>query len=898
MLTQITENLSAGSPEKNEIFISLYNEGKFDDFSCLEKGKILHQLGLGLYYQNREKEAIVLFNDAIHKAWQNCRGVSGLEYANTAFNIGVCYQYTEEANKGKPYIEQAMKVFVSDKNYQRTDLCYKYQGAANFFSTLKDFTKAELYYKAAEKLALYLTPEDQFHLHNEIFVLYLTFGEWEKAQEKAVFLTKFVNNNTQSIDPLSRSILHLNKAELWLKSGHVDKVPEECNAALRLLPKEEAEFISNAHEILGVYHLENKNYAQSKSHYEIAYRLRSLSQNIVQANLAKAFAIENLAEISLQTNEVKKSMELIHEAITLLASPCGMDQNGNPILKNCFTANGIHLLRQLLLKQKIYLQAGTSKSEFLIQATAISAKLDSLSSMVLQQAYLDESKLYLLDQLSNKTEWQLKAGLALYQKTKKAEDLEACANFVSASKSFVLKQYLDQNKLLYLKKENRNFGNIIELREKLGKLRSTIETSNNKEDSLYAQANELMSALEAAEKKAGLSNARDNANHKPLCRSLTALPSDICIIETFCSSDELHFFIYRRSGLTHQIFDKKQIEGFVNLLKMSLVNPGQPYDKATARRLWVQCFAPVVKQEATNLLVFIPDGFFHGLPLEALVDEKGAFIVESLKIQYGHSSQMLLVKESNITYKQELTGFATTYSSQLNARMGLISYFKDLQLSPLHNAVKELDSGSENFSGKLFTQREASPQAFKKYGPGSKILYFSLHGIANEENGSLSALIFDDQNNDFVLHSYEINAIPLNAQLVVLSSCQSATGRVISAEGIQGLTRSFLLAGCHQVISSFWNASEKSASFILNDFMSLVAAGESSITALSKAKRNYLANASPSQKHPYYWAGFILTGGLDAEPKSRIFLLIIALVALASFAFAIWVIKNRKKIQN
>ena len=64
-------------------------------------------------------------------------------------------------------------------------------------------------------------------------------------------------------------------------------------------------------------------------------------------------------------------------------------------------------------------------------------------------------KLYLLDQLNNKTEMQLNASLALYQKTKNAGDLEACANYVSASKSFVLRQYLDQNKLFYLKRKQQ-----------------------------------------------------------------------------------------------------------------------------------------------------------------------------------------------------------------------------------------------------------------------------------------------------------------------------------------------------------------------------------------------------------------------------------------------------------
>ena len=86
-------------------------------------------------------------------------------------------------------------------------------------------------------------------------------------------------------------------------------------------------------------------------------------------------------------------------------------------------------------------------------------------------------------------------------------------------------------------------------------------------------------------------------------------------------------------------------------LKLSLVNPSQAYDKTNASKLWLQCFAPVIKSEIT-IYFFIPDGFFHGLPIEALVDEKGAYIVESLKIQYGHSSQMLLNDEHNYDYHQ------------------------------------------------------------------------------------------------------------------------------------------------------------------------------------------------------------------------------------------------------
>ncbi|MBL0082349.1 MAG: hypothetical protein IPP37_07895 [Saprospiraceae bacterium] len=115
-----------------------------DGLDCAVKGRILHQLGLGLYYLNREKEAITLFESAYNKVWAGCREVGTTEKANTAFNIGVCYQYTSEAMVGKKYIEQAMTDFAADKNYSKSDLCYKYQGAGNFFTTVKDLPRLNL----------------------------------------------------------------------------------------------------------------------------------------------------------------------------------------------------------------------------------------------------------------------------------------------------------------------------------------------------------------------------------------------------------------------------------------------------------------------------------------------------------------------------------------------------------------------------------------------------------------------------------------------------------------------------------------------------------------------------------------------------------------------------------
>lgn len=893
LLNQISKNVAQDKPEANDTFILSYRKGKYNHLQCDVKGKILHQLGLGLYYQNREKEAITIFKDAVEKEWKNCNAIGPTEKANTLFNIGVCYQYTEEATKGKSYIENAMRILVADKTYAREALCTQYQAAGNYYSTIKDFTKAEFYYKAAERLASSIPTEDQFHLYNEIFVLYLNFAEWDKALDKATFLRKFVEKNATHVDPLSKAILHINLAELYLKTGNADKVPEACEKALALLTDEDAEFISNAHEILGVYFLEKKNYAQSKYHYELAFEKRSQSDNIVQANLAKAFSIENLAEISLKENDFDKALELINQSIKILSGPCATDQNHNPVIKNCINPNGIHLIRELMLKQRIYHQLDRQKPGSLLKAALISPKLDSLAGIVLEQVYLDDSKLYLLAQLNDKTDLQLETSLALYKKTGDVKYLKSSSQFVSASKSFVLKQFLDQNKLLYLKKGNDKFSKLFQYREELNNIRTRIESSETIEDTLFAKANSLMARLEEEERNLGLSNQTTLKNNFTITQSPESIPSGHVVIESYCGAEWLHFFTHRKTGLHHYQYKRKEIEGWLSNVKTSLLNPTVPYDSKSAAKLWSTCFAQMIFPEDDRVLVFIPDGILHGLPIEALIDKDGNYIVEKFQVQYGHSSEIMSAPKNPARYSKELVGFATTYSDQLNARIRGITYFKGLQLNPLNSAVDELKKGSEPFSHQLYLGADAKAEAFKKHGQDSRILYFSLHGIANEKNGSLSALLFDDTQPDFVLHSYEINAIPLNAELVVLSSCQSAGGKIISGEGIQGLTRSFLLAGCQQVVSSFWNASEQSAAAILTPFMSMVAEKTNPAEALTKAKRDYLTAASPSLRHPYYWAGFVVTGQLQKADETFPMLIVTAMAILVVIS-GIWLYRRKK----
>jgi len=123
-----------------------------------------------------------------------------------------------------------------------------------------------------------------------------------------------------------------------------------------------------------------------------------------------------------------------------------------------------------------------------------------------------------------------------------------------------------------------------------------------------------------------------------------------------------------------------------------------------------------------------------------------------------------------------------------------------------------------------------------------------------------SALVLtldDDPNEDGFLQAREISKLQLNADLVVLSACQSGKGRLENGEGVLGLPRSFFYAGARSTISSLWKINDRSTSEIMPEFYRCLAAGHNKARSLRLAKLKMLKSRF---SHPFYWAAFILNG--------------------------------------
>jgi CHAT domain-containing protein/cation transport regulator ChaC len=261
--------------------------------------------------------------------------------------------------------------------------------------------------------------------------------------------------------------------------------------------------------------------------------------------------------------------------------------------------------------------------------------------------------------------------------------------------------------------------------------------------------------------------------------------------------------------------------------------------------------------QGAKQFIVVRDGQLHLVPFDALVEPSGRYVVESRTAVYApsatsffllrtaanrKSSAQGLLAVGGVPYQQRRTGLADLPSSRDEA-LGAAA--------ALPNRLNTLLLG-----------KEATETAFKK-SVNHRIIHLAVHAIANGTSPDQAAFILlsDPQHGeDGSLYPSEIVQLPLSADLVVLSACDTAVGPVEGEEGISTLARAFLLAGTRTVISTLWTIDDDSTLYLMKLFYAELARQKSAPEALRVAKKSMLKAFGPRKAVPYFWAGFTLEG--------------------------------------
>jgi CHAT domain-containing protein/Tfp pilus assembly protein PilF len=145
-----------------------------------------------------------------------------------------------------------------------------------------------------------------------------------------------------------------------------------------------------------------------------------------------------------------------------------------------------------------------------------------------------------------------------------------------------------------------------------------------------------------------------------------------------------------------------------------------------------------------------------------------------------------------------------------------------------------------------------------------RILHFATHGLLNNKIPALSGMVFslvDEQGrprNGF-LRLHEIYNLKLNADLVVLSGCQTALGQEVGGEGLIGLTRGFMHAGAPRVVASLWSVNDQATANLMKLFYQRMLKDGLRPAAALRAAQIAMWKTEPNAI-PYRWGAFILQG--------------------------------------
>lgn len=298
-----------------------------------------------------------------------------------------------------------------------------------------------------------------------------------------------------------------------------------------------------------------------------------------------------------------------------------------------------------------------------------------------------------------------------------------------------------------------------------------------------------------------------------------------------------------------------------------------------ARGLYDLLLKPAAPQLAGKTqLAIVPDGALWELPFQALQAAPNRFLIQTSALSYAPSLTVLreMSKPRRVTQPSGRTLLAfgnPTLGPQTVTRAKTV--LMDEQFGPLKYAEEQVSQLAALYGprqSKVYLGAEAREDRAKAEAAHHRILHLATHGVLNDASPLYSHVLLaqptalgNAAQEDGLLEARELMKLDLKADLVVLSACETARGRVGAGEGVIGLTWALFVAGCPRTVVSQWKVEEVSTSDLMVAFhralkpqLNRAKAELQPARALQTAALKLLRGGQ--YRHPFYWAGFVVVG--------------------------------------
>ena len=300
--------------------------------------------------------------------------------------------------------------------------------------------------------------------------------------------------------------------------------------------------------------------------------------------------------------------------------------------------------------------------------------------------------------------------------------------------------------------------------------------------------------------------------------------------------------------------------------------------RAEARKLYQLLLEPVAEAQTREQLIVVRDGPLHLVPFDALLNSHDQYVLESKTVDYAPSaSSFFLLRTTDRTKLRDeglLAVGGVPYDHSKLKETAVTRGYGEASLPDLPSSGDEARAAVgalPNRLNALLIGNKATEAAFKESTNHSSF-HLAVHAVVNEAQPDRAALVLlsdPASGEDGFLQASEVVQLSLNANLVVLSACDTAVGPIQGEEGIETLSQAFLLAGARTVISTLWSIDDNSTLFLMKSFYGQLAHKNSALQALRIAKKNMLSTFGPTKAVPYYWAGFTVEGFAPSPESSE-----------------------------
>jgi CHAT domain-containing protein/Tfp pilus assembly protein PilF len=844
---------------------------------------------------------------------------SSLLAAQTYIWLGACHAHKGEYARAMEFQNKALEICRAMHSSEvSVGNCYALIGEQ--YSNLGDYNKAADYLTQALQLlrssrkARRSAPAGPLNLLGKV---YLELGEHRKALD-CVDQAIALRTRSLGADHPALRYAYETKGDIHRKRGEFNRATKYYRRALEI--SEQIDANPNRYDVIrlliamGLTRLERGELKQADS--LLRSSLARASRSTTKSPVQMAAVHKALGDLLCRKEQFSDALQEYRKSLSYLSSgsadsvvstkPAANEVRNAREVASVLTAQGKAL-------QRLSRARGGDTSHFASALGSFEAALD-LNDRARRKITSQEAKLFHEERIASLHETALDLATELFRLTGDPSYRERAFALAERSRAQVLLESIDESQV-------EHFGGIPDsILQREDALEADAHSLDVMIDrglaGLDSLGPERLAALQQRRFAARLAldrlgkqmqsefptyyESRSSHPSVPLETLRHVLGTDAALVEYFAGRSKLHIFVVRSGNLHMVTVPGTTITGDVQEFLAALKSIDHSSYLQYGARLYASTIAPVrhLLQGATKLVI-VPDGPLCFVPFEALFGPrpvKGGqgkrtvttdlpFLVKDFDMTYSYSATFFTrsVERNRIApSEQSFVGFAPVFADSERAATMAASemtsphhdpsmprsvtvdgnHFGELKYS--EDEVRSIGSSFKRsgLPAFQFLRESATEHAFKRRTGEARFVHVATHGLIDGEHPRLSGLLFSSpaasSKEDGILYAGETYDLKLDADLLVLSSCQSGTGKLLRGEGVMAITRGFFYAGARNIVVSLWRVYDKQTAHFMREFYGHVLEGTPYARALREAKLTMIDD--PSSVFPSKWAGFILLG--------------------------------------